>query len=236
MTLETLETFTLDTPALTLSPSDSPELVIIWLHGLGADGHDFEEVIPLLKLPEMMKIRFIFPHAPITSVTVNQGMMMRAWYDLISIEVDREVDQEGIERSSRQLEKLIRSVEATGVPSERIVLAGFSQGGVIAYHTALRHASPLAGLIAISSYLPTLEQIKHEQAEEQAELPIFISHGSIDPVVPFSLGEKARDALTSLGYSVVWHEYPIPHQMCFEQIEEISEFIQQRYYQPRSSK
>lgn len=244
MTIEPLETFVIDSPALLRATSSasssataaaaSPEIVIIWLHGLGADGRDFEEVIPLLRLPEHMRIRFVFPHAPVVSVTVNLGMLMPAWYNLTSTQIDKHVDYAGIDHSSRQLVKLIKSQNDAGVPSERILLAGFSQGGVIAYHTALRYPKPLAGLIALSTYLPTLEQIEQERSAANAQLPVFASHGTADTVVPYRLGVKARDDLIRLGYPVEWHEYPIPHQMSFEQIEKISTFIQRVYNQPRS--
>lgn len=210
-----------------IEPKEGPaSAAIIWMHGLGANGRDFEEVVPLLKLPDHLRIRFVFPNAPAIPVTVNMGMVMPAWYDIKEMEIDRRPDLVQINRSAKRIAEQIEIQIKAGVPANRIIIAGFSQGGVIAYHTALLYPQRLAGLIALSSYLPTLDQIKTERASENSDLPIFISHGSLDPTVPFALGVAARDALRELDYSVEWHDYPISHQMAFEQIETMSEFIQ----------
>lgn len=220
--------------AFIINPKTKPRYTIIWLHGLGANGHDFEDVVPLLKIPADHAVRFVFPHAPERSVTVNGGIMMPAWYDIRLIELEKEVDEEQINISAKQLEALIEKEISSGIPANRIILAGFSQGGVITYHTALRYAQPLAGVIALSTYLPTAKQIMQERNSANFATPFFISHGTLDQIVPYYLGEGAKDKLLSLGYQVEWHNYPMQHQMCIEQIEKLSQFIL-RITKPASS-
>ncbi len=199
---------------------------IIWLHGLGADGHDFEGIVPELNLIDSSSIRFIFPHAPMQSITVNRGMEMRAWYDILSIdELQREVDEVGIARSAHYIEQLIQREIDRGISSKNILLVGFSQGGVLALHTALRYREPLAGVIALSAYLPTLESLKTQRAPANDHTPIFMAHGIIDSVVAVEVGKAAYDGLKALGYPIEWHDYVMEHSLCVEEIEQIALFI-----------
>jgi len=199
-----------------------PSASVIWLHGLGASGHDFEPVVPELRLP--MGVRFIFPHAPNLPVTVNGGMVMPAWYDILSIEIDRRIDTEQIMSSAAAVGELIEQEIARGIPSERIIIAGFSQGGAVAYQTALSYPKPLAGVIALSTYLATKDSIATHTTNKQ--LPIFIGHGSMDDVVPEILGRQAENLLQDLGYGINYYTYPIPHSVCMEEINDISSWMQ----------
>jgi phospholipase/carboxylesterase len=218
----------MDTPLLPtfeIDPEIAPRFTVIWLHGLGANGHDFEDIIPLLHLPPERGVRFVFPHAPEHPITINGGMVMPAWYDLRSLDFEKEVDEQQINASSLQIEALIQREIDSGIPPERILLAGFSQGGAIVYHTALRYPHTLAGIIALSTYLPTASQVIRERHSANFSTPMFISHGTLDEIVPYYLGEGAKDKLISLGYPVEWHHYPMQHQMCIEQVEQLSRFI-----------
>ncbi|MCH8504636.1 MAG: alpha/beta hydrolase fold domain-containing protein [Ectothiorhodospiraceae bacterium] len=199
---------------------------VIWLHGLGADGHDFEPIVPELRLPASLPVRFLFPHAPVRPVTLNNGMAMRAWYDIIALGGGARQDDAGIRESARQVEALIRREHARGIPSERIVLAGFSQGGAIALHTGLRHPERMACIMGMSTYLPLGDTVEAERSEANARTPILIAHGSMDPVVAMSMGERSRDQLQAMGYNVEWHDYPMVHQVCMEEIEDISAWLQ----------
>lgn len=206
-----------------------PEGSVIWLHGLGADGHDFEPIVPELGLQGRLSLRFIFPHAPIRPVTINGGMSMRAWYDILSLERGGPVDESGIRESSQQLIGLIEREHERGVSYDRILLAGFSQGGAIASHTAFRFPHRLAGLMALSTYLPLHRTFEEEVAssvdEEFRKLPIFMAHGSFDPVLPMQLGAHSRDLLESAGFKVEWHDYPMAHAVCGEEIADIRDWI-----------
>ncbi len=206
--------------------SDSPDAAIIWLHGLGADGHDFEPIVPELKLPAGLAVRFVFPHAPVRPVTLNGGMTMRAWFDIFSLDKSGPVDETGIRTSVAALRALIQREVDRGIQPERIVLAGFSQGGVIATFTALTYPQPLAGLMALSTYLPMPASLASEQQAVQDKLPIFLAHGNYDPVLPVTLGEDLRDWLDTAGYPVGWHTYPMQHAVCPEEIQAISQFLQ----------
>ena len=202
---------------------------VIWLHGLGADGHDFEGIIPELKLPDSLRLRFVFPHAPMRPVTLNGGVTMRAWYDILSLERSGPQDEEGILESTATLEALIDREHERGIPYEKIVIAGFSQGGAIALRTALRYPHRLAGLIAMSTWLPlgptlTAQELENDHAQLR-DLPIFYGHGQFDPMVPIDLGQASRDALTSMNYTVDWHEYPMPHSVCAEEISDIRSWL-----------
>jgi len=197
---------------------------VIWLHGLGADGHDFEPVIPELNLPADAAIRFVFPHAPSIPVTINGGMVMPAWYDILDINIDHNTDLGGIMKSSGQITDLVRREIERGISSGRIILAGFSQGGVIAYQTALTCTEPLAGMLALSSYLASWKTIEPSPANNA--LPILICHGLYDPVVPESLGKQAAALLEQMGYQPEYKTYPMQHQVCAEEIRDISEWIQ----------
>jgi phospholipase/carboxylesterase len=196
---------------------------VIWLHGLGADGHDFEPIVPELDLPRDASVRFVFPHAPMRPVTLNNGFVMRAWYDLFDLGEERRVDEAGMRASAEEIERLITHERSNGVP--RIVLAGFSQGGALALYTGLRHAEKLAGIVALSAYLPLESRLAAEANPANARTPIFLAHGRLDPVLPFNAGERARDRLKALGYDVTWKAYQMPHAVCPEEIADISAFL-----------
>ncbi len=205
---------------------DDARASVIWLHGLGADGHDFEPIVPELRLPAELGVRFLFPHAPVRPVTLNAGMAMRAWYDIIALGGNAEQDDAGIRQSARQVEALMKREHERGVPAERMVLAGFSQGGAIALHLGLRHPERLAGIMGLSTYLPLGDTVEAERHEANAATPIFLAHGSMDPVVPMTMGERSRDGLQAMGYPVEWHDYPMVHQVCMEEIADISAWLQ----------
>ena len=212
-----------------VSTGANPQGAVIWLHGLGADGHDFEPIVPALVMPDAPALRFIFPHAPVRPVTINGGMSMRAWYDIISLNREGPVDETGIRSSAGLLESLIAREIEQGIASEKIVLAGFSQGGAIAMHCALRYPQPLAGLMALSTYLPLQSSLQAEVIDsptsQRRDLPFFMAHGSFDPMLPIDWGAGSRDVLTSMGYNVEWHEYPMQHAVCPEEIRDISRWL-----------
>jgi phospholipase/carboxylesterase len=207
-----------------------PQASVIWLHGLGADGHDFELIVPELGLSPRHGIRFVFPHAPMRPVTINGGMTMRAWYDIRSFDRDGPQDEAGIRESGLLLERLIEREHQRGSDYERIVVAGFSQGGAIALHTGLRFRQRLAGLMALSTWLPLAQSFREEVAESAdtalRELPIFMAHGSFDPVLPIEFGKTSRAALQSAGFNVEWHEYPMGHAVCAEEIAAVRRWLQ----------
>jgi len=216
-------------PAIEIATGDAPEFAVIWLHGLGADGHDFAPIVPELGLPEAPAVRFIFPHAPEIPVTCNGGYVMPAWYDIVSLEPhSRQVDAAGLLRSREAVRALIARENARGVPSRNIVLAGFSQGGAVAYITALTQPEPLAGLIALSTYLPLPQAIVDEATPANAQLPILAAHGHFDDVVSPQLGTQARDFLAGRGYRIDWREYPMPHAVCDEEIADIGAWLRAR--------
>jgi len=210
---------------ITLPATATAKYTIIWLHGLGADGHDFESIVPELSLEHKAFIRFIFPNAPIQAVTINGGMEMRSWYDILDASLDRDVATDDIYQSSAQLKQLIDNEIEKGIKAEHILLAGFSQGGVIALHTGLRFPKKLAGIIALSTYLPTTEQLKTEGAESNYKIPILMAHGTMDPVVHPSVAKQAFNHLTAMNYAISWHEYPMEHSLCLQEIQDISTFI-----------
>ena len=213
---------------LELETTDSPEFAVIWMHGLGADGSDFVPVIPELGLQTEIGIRFIFPNAPEMPVTCNGGYVMPAWYDIISLDsTSRVVDEAGILHTREQIRQLILRENQRGIPTSRIVLAGFSQGGAIAYTTALTHPERLAGIIALSTYIPSQALIESELSPANAGLPIFAAHGTEDDVVAPELGIRARDYLIGKGYPVSWREYPMPHSLCIEEVLDIGEWLNQ---------
>ncbi len=216
-------------PALEVETAPNPDFSVIWLHGLGADGSDFVPVVPELGLPESAAVRFVFPHAPTMPVTINNGYVMRAWYDIVAIDGGtRHADEGGIRASREIVRKLIARENARGVPTSRIVLAGFSQGGAIAYIAGLTHPEPLAGIIALSTYIPAPALLASEFDAVNRNTPIFAAHGSQDGVVPPQLGELARDTLQELRCPVEWHTYPMPHSVCIEEIVEIGKWLTAR--------
>ena len=196
---------------------------VIWLHGLGASGHDFEPVVPQLGLDADMAVRFIFPHAPNRPVTINGGMVMPAWYDILEMSLERKVDVNQIEESAQQIQDLIAREVERGVKPEHIVIAGFSQGGAVAYHVALGYPERLAGLMTLSTYLATNDNISYSDANK--DMPILIEHGTHDPVVPAILGEQAKQLLSEKGYNVAYHTYPMAHQVCMPQIQNIGKWL-----------
>jgi phospholipase/carboxylesterase len=206
---------------------DSVCASVIWLHGLGADGHDFEPVVPQLELPRDLAVRFVFPHAPTRAVTLNNGFVMRAWYDLYNLDANGRTDEEGLRASAAAVEALIAREGARGVAAERIVLAGFSQGGALALYTGLRHAARLAGIMGLSAYLPLERRLASEAHAANAATPLFLAHGRLDPVLPFAAGERARDRLQALGYAVTWKAYTMPHAVCAEELADISAFLRE---------
>ena len=206
--------------------SPNPRFSVIWLHGLGADGSDFEPVVPELGLDDHCATRFIFPHAPMMPVTCNGGYVMRSWYDIISLDTDsRQIDDAGIVTSRAAIRRLIEREVARGVPPARIFIAGFSQGGAVAYATALTHPEKLGGVIALSTYIPSPDWLAAEASEANRSTPVFAAHGSEDDVVAPVLGRRARDFLIQLGYRLEWHDYAMPHSVCMEEIEEIGRWL-----------
>ena len=198
---------------------------MVWLHGLGADGHDFEPVAAELARGGLDDVRYVFPHAPVRPVTINGGMEMRAWYDIEGPELDRRADEEGVRESAGVARALVDEQIAGGIASERVVLAGFSQGGAIALHAGLRFPFRIAGILALSTYLPAAKSLAAQAHDANREVPIFLAHGSQDPVIALSLSERSRAAMTDLGYIVEVHTYPMPHSVCAEEIRDIANWL-----------
>jgi phospholipase/carboxylesterase len=211
-----LETVELETGA-------SPSHAVIWLHGLGADGHDFEPIVPALGIRKA--VRFVFPHAPVRRITINQGMAMRAWYDIVALDRLTVEDDVGIRQSQADVSGLIDAEIARGIPAERIVLAGFSQGGAIALHTGLRYERRLAGIMVLSAYLPLAASLAAERSQANAATPIFMAHGSYDPVLPEALAVDSLQVLEKLGYAVEWHSYPMAHMVNADEVADISRWL-----------
>lgn len=201
---------------------------VIWLHGLGADGHDFEPVVPQLGLGSTPSVRFVFPHAPVRPVTLNGGMPMRAWYDISAISASRDQDEQGILNSSAQVEALIQRECERGIPCERQILAGFSQGGAMALYTGLRLKQRLAGVLALSSYLLFPERLAGERSSTSDHLPVFVGHGTQDPMVPHAMGQASVQALQALDYQVTWRSYPIPHSVSMDELNDIGQWLRAR--------
>lgn len=216
-----LETLEMETGSL-------PRHAVIWLHGLGADGHDFEPIVPELVGRQWPPLRFIFPHAPVRPITVNGGMRMRGWYDIGGVDIAHKQDGPGIRASIAAIEQLIARENARGIPAERIILAGFSQGGAITLAAGLRRNEPLLAMIALSTYLPLHETFPAEAAKPSLSVPIFMGHGKHDPVVPESLGAMSRDWLKAAGCPVDWHSYPMPHSVCAEEIRDLRAWMEPR--------
>ena len=211
----------------------SPAWSVLWLHGLGADGHDFAPIVPELLVREGSRrewpaLRFVFPHAPVRAVTINNGVRMRAWYDIRDMNLAHRADEAGVDASVAQVEALIAREQARGIAPSRLLLAGFSQGGAIALAAALRRSTPLAGVIALSTYLPMAERLAREVTPQAPAQPVFMAHGQFDPVVPFAGGQLSAAKLRELGFAVDWHAHPMAHQVCAEEIGDISDWLEAR--------
>ncbi|MGO4894657.1 alpha/beta hydrolase [Flavobacterium sp. W21_SRS_FM6] len=211
-----------------VNPTNPPKALVIWLHGLGDSGNGFAPIVPELMIPEELAVRFIFPHAPVRPVTINNGMKMRAWYDITSLDFNNRADSKGVLESSALVEQLIDAEIAKGIPADKIVLAGFSQGGVIALHLGTRIEKKLAGIMSLSSYMSEPEKLAAEAKQTNKSTPIFIGHGQHDDVVPMIMGNAARQVLEGNQYAVEWHEYQMQHNVCMQELNDISAWLQQR--------
>ena len=211
--------------AVELEPSSTAQAAVVWMHGLGADGHDFESLVPELQLPPSLAVRFVFPHAPVRPVTINGGHRMRAWYDVAGFDRRAAQDERGIRESAEAIGALVKRERERGIAASRILVAGFSQGGAMALFTALRWPERLGAILALSTYLPLADTLRDELHPANAGVPIFMAHGQLDAVLPQSLGEASRDALRVLGCTVDWHSYPMPHSVCLEEIADLRRFL-----------
>ena len=218
-----------DPGSVEVETGPNPTGSVIWLHGLGADGHDFEPIVPELGLPAELPLRFVFPHAPVRPVTLNGGMAMRAWYDIVSLDAEGRADEAGVRDSSERIAALIDRERERGIADHRILLAGFSQGGAVVLHHLLRSPVRFAGAMALSTYLPLPGLVQAEVVEAgdagNPDVPVFMGHGSFDPMVPFDGGRHAAELLESLGYDVEWHGYPMAHAVCPQEIADIGQFL-----------
>jgi len=210
-------------PTVELNPKDTPVAVVIWLHGLGADGHDFEPIVPQLRLPADLPVRFVFPHAPEMAITAFGGQRARAWFDF---DPAGGADLPGLKKSTSQIRDLIQNEIDNGIPPQRILLAGFSQGGVMAFHTGLYFPKRLAGILALSTFLAEGERLATDRAEANEQIPILMCHGQSDTVLPMTLGKSSLSTLQSAGYAVEWREYPMGHEVCMQEIQDISRWLQ----------
>ena len=210
-------------PTVEINPAEAPIAVVIWLHGLGADGHDFEPIVPELRLPNDLPVRFVFPHAPEMPVTAFGGQRARAWFDFGA---DGGADLPGLKKSVRRIHDLVQNEIDDGIPADRILLAGFSQGGVLALQTALYYPKPLAGILALSTFLADAEGLGSDKTAVNAQIPILMCHGQQDAVLPIALGRSASASLQGAGYELEWREYPMGHEVCLEEIQEISRWLQ----------
>jgi phospholipase/carboxylesterase len=208
-----------------IDTADNPEISVIWLHGLGADGNDFVPIVRELDLSGLPGIRFVFPHARTMPITINNGYVMRAWYDITGAELVRREDENGLRASQKDVEAFIAREKARGIPASRIILAGFSQGCAMTIQTGLRQVEPLAGMICLSGYVPLSAKLPTERTQESLQTPIFMAHGRHDNVVPFNRAEMSRDLLVSMGYQVEWHEYTMQHSVCLEEVQHLSNFF-----------
>jgi phospholipase/carboxylesterase len=208
-----------------IEPAASANAAVIWLHGLGADAHDFEPIVPAIRLPPAAAVRFVFPNAPRRAVTINAGFVMRAWFDIVGLEPGSPQDEAGIREAQAALEGLVAREIGRGIASERIVLAGFSQGGAVALHTGLRYPERLAGVLALSTFLPLADTLEAERHEANRELPLFLAHGTYDPVIGIEFAKSSRAQLEALGYPVEWHEYPMEHAVCPPEIDDLAGWL-----------
>jgi phospholipase/carboxylesterase len=211
--------------SIEIETAPNPDAAVIWMHGLGADGHDFEPIVPELGLPATTRIRFVFPNAPLRPVTINQGHVMRAWYDIRALAGVRREDEAGVRQSARQIEALIARERQRGIAPGRLVLAGFSQGGAMAQHVGLRYPDRLAGILALSCYLPLASTLDTELSPANRDVPIFWAHGLHDPMLPLAMAEQGRAQIAALGYQIVWHQYPIPHSVSAEEIADVARWL-----------
>jgi phospholipase/carboxylesterase len=211
------------TDTVEIETGASPGGSVIWLHGLGADGHDFEPIVPELRIPADLPLRFVFPHAPVRPVTINGGMAMRAWYDIVSLDADGRADADGVRESTAILEALIAREAERGIAPENIVIAGFSMGGAVAINTALNTNHRLAGLMALSTYLPLPGEL--DETTGSRDLPVFMAHGTFDPMLPLQLGKMSAERLVAAGFAIEWHDYPMPHAVCPEEIQDIRAWL-----------
>ena len=214
-------------PAIEIETAPNPACCVIWLHGLGADGNDFVPIIEELRLAGF-GVRFIFPHAPTRPVTINGGYVMRAWYDIGYEDLSLKEDERGVRESQTAIEALIEREHSRGIGYDKLVLAGFSQGGAIALQTTLRYVHKLAGVVALSTYLPLPDKVEAERQLANRSTPIFMAHGTEDPIVPLKLAQSSCSRLINLGYTVQWHEYDMPHSVCPEEIDQIGAFLRER--------
>ena len=212
-------------PPVVVEPSKPATAAVVWLHGLGADGHDFEPVAAELGRGGLDGVRYVFPHAPVRPVTINGGMAMRAWYDIAGPELDRRADEEGVRESAGIARALVDEQIARGIAPRRVVLAGFSQGGAVALYAGLRFPFRIAGILALSTYLPAAKSLAAQAHDANRDVPIFLAHGSQDPVIALALSERSRAALADLGYVVEVHTYPIPHSVCAEEIRDVANWL-----------
>ncbi len=216
-----------DDPLVVNTGVHAPDACVIWLHGLGADGHDFEPIVPELRLDPGFSIRFVFPHAPMMPVTINQGFVMRAWYDISSADIGADPDEKGIRASAKLVDELVEAEISNGIAPERIVLAGFSQGGAIVLQAGLRHNKRFAGIMAMSTYLPLADSLESEKSEANADIPILLAHGSADPVIPVNMAYRSLKQLEQEGYSVEWHEYKgMAHSVSEQEIFHLAEWLE----------
>ena len=210
-----------------VTTGSEPAGSVIWLHGLGADGHDFEPIVPDLRLPAELPLRFVFPHAPVRPVTINGGMAMRAWYDIVSLDATGRADADGVRESTALLEALVQREVERGIDPSRIVIAGFSQGGAIAINAALHAENRLAGLMALSTYLALPGELKDSNGSR--DLPVFMAHGTFDPMIPAHWGRATADALEETGFNIEWHDYPMAHAVCPQEIVDIRNWLMETY-------
>lgn len=211
--------------SIEINPEHKPIGSVIWLHGLGADGNDFVPIVQEMDLPQDLPLRFIFPHAPLRPVTINNGYVMRAWFDIYSMSIQQQIDEAGINDSIHHLENLIAKEQQHGIPSNKIILAGFSQGAVIALSTGLRYSKPLAGMMALSGFLPLADKVLAEASAQNFTTPIFIGHGTDDAIVPYRLGQITSDVLQKNKYPVSWHSYAMQHSVSQDEIGDIANWL-----------
>jgi phospholipase/carboxylesterase len=211
--------------AIEIETARAPDATVIWMHGLGDDGRGWSEVVPTLQLPATLRVRFLFPHAPVLPVTINQGFKMRAWYDVRAANITERADVDGVRRSQRQVEALMEHEASRGISPARMVLAGFSQGGAVALYAGVRHRQRIAGIVALSTYLVAADKLAAEASSANRDVPIFMAHGTRDPVVQHAWGESSRQALEAAGFDVEWHSYPMEHSAVLEEITAVGQFI-----------